>query len=85
MKKRKIQYTIRDIPERLDKRLRERCVEYGGSLNKIVVEALAKGIGIDAEPKVYHDLDHLAGTWVKDPGFDAAMKAMKRVDREMWR
>jgi hypothetical protein len=32
--------------------------------------------------ETYHDLDELIGTWVEDPDFDAALKAMDDVDLE---
>ncbi len=78
------QYTLRNIPDRVDHRLREAAAQYGASLNQTAVEALARGLGMDEAPIVHHDLDDLAGTWVKDPAFDQAVKAMDRVDKDLW-
>ena len=84
MKNKTIQYTIRDIPPRVDKRLRERSASYGSSLNQVAVLALSQAVGLDEQPHEFHDLDDLAGTWVHDADFDAAMKAQDRIDKEMW-
>ena len=84
MKRKGKQYTIRSIPEREDARLRETAAQYGSSLNTAAVAALARGLDLDAEPVVHHDLDDLAGSWVQDPEFDKAMEAMDRVDAELW-
>ena len=33
---------------------------------------------------VHHDLDDLAGSWVKDPAFDKALRGMDHVDMKLW-
>lgn len=82
---RQIQYTLRGVPEHIDHALRERAARYGKSLNQVAVEALEGGLGLAAGERRHHDLDHLAGTWVDDPDFDAAIEEMDRVDPELWR
>jgi len=84
MKNRDRQYTIRGIPDRTDRRLREAAAQYGTSLNATAVDALARGLGLEDEGVEYHDLDDLAGTWEKDPEFDKAVADMDRVDEGMW-
>ena len=79
------QYTIRNIPGRLDQRLRETAAQYGSSLNQAAVEALTRGLGMAGEPIVHHDLDDLAGSWVVDPEFNKAMKSMDRIDKDLWK
>lgn len=53
----KIQYTIRGIPARLDARIRERALKEGRPLNEIVVEALKVGIGLSESPVRHTDID----------------------------
>jgi len=79
------QYTIRQVPESLDNRLRESAARYGISLNKAALQTLSRGLGLESEPVVYHDLDDLAGTWVRDEEFDRAVAEMDRVDPELWK
>lgn len=86
MKKRQHrQYTIRKVPDRMDKLLRERAVEEHKSLNDAALDALAHGLGASGEPVRYHDLDDLAGSWVDDPEFDRALADMRKIDPEIWK
>ncbi len=85
MKSSSVQYTIRNIPPRVDQRLRERSTRHGASLNTVAVQALSQALGLEGETAVFHDLDDLAGTWVNDPAFDQAIKAQEQVDEELWR
>ena len=79
-----IQYTVRGIPERIDEVLRKRAVREGTSLTAEVLDALAKGLGMYAQPTRYDDLDDLAGTWVHDPEFDRAIEQMDSVDKDLF-
>ena len=80
-----IQYTIRGIPGKINSKIRKKAKEEGKSLNKVVIEALSRGLGLTEEPHQYNDLDDLVGTWVEDPEFDAAIKAMDQIDPDLWR
>jgi hypothetical protein len=82
--KRKIQYTVRNVPDRVDAKLRERAAEYGVSLNDASLAALKKGAGIADAPALHHDLDDLAGTWVRDPDGERALDEMRQLDEKMW-
>ncbi len=79
------QYTLRGIPKELDDALRRKSREEGLSLNQTAVKVLFRGLGPTDDAPVYHDLDHLIGTWVKDPAFDEAMREMETVDPDLWR
>jgi plasmid stability protein len=81
-----VQYTVRDVPAHVDRRLRQRASEEGKSLNRLLREALTREAGADpASPLLHHDLDALAGTWDDDPEFDRALAEQDRVDARMWR
>ena len=84
MNKKRIQYTIRDVPGKVDEALRTYAAREGASLNQAAVDILAKGLGVPASGKQYDDLDHLIGSWVNDPEFDRAIAEMDRIDAEMW-
>jgi plasmid stability protein len=81
-----LQYTVRNIPEHVDRALRRKAGEGGKSLNEVLRDALIRAAGVaePANPR-YTDLDALAGTWVDDPGFDEAVKAQDQVDASLWR
>ena len=79
------QYTIRNVPETLDRRLRERAKKKGMSLNDAAIEAIRQGLGMADTDVVYDDLDDLAGTWKADDQFDRAMAEQDTVDTDAWR
>ncbi len=54
-------------------------------MNQAAIEALGKSLGLTEDRPVYRDLDDLIGTWVDDPAFDDAIKAMDTVDEDAWR
>jgi len=78
------QYTIRNIPEQVDRLVRQQAKKTPQSLNSVLVDTLRRGVGAANEPVEYHDLDELAGSWVADPEFDAAMEAFESIDEELW-
>jgi hypothetical protein len=80
-----IQYTIRGIPERVNEVVRRRATATKKSMNEVLLDALSKGLGVAEEPAEYHDLDDLAGTWIEDPEFDAAIKAFDSIDKDLWK
>ena len=56
------------------------------SLNEVLRAALIREAeGTDVPERVYSDLDGLAGSWVDDPSFDAAIQAQDRIDEALWR
>ena len=79
-----MQYTIRAVPDAIDRAVRKRARREAKSLNAVVVEALARGLELDAAPTVHTDLDHLIGTWEEDPGFDRAVATFERIDDDAW-
>lgn len=80
-----MQYTLRGIPEETDAKLRRHAVREGVSLNEAALAALKRGLGEPGGRKRYHDMDDLAGTWVKDPAFDQAIAEMDRIDKGLWK
>jgi hypothetical protein len=83
MARKRTQYTIRGVPDRVDHLLREKADHNKVSLNEAALEALSHGLGVEEAP-VFHDLDDLAGTWVEDEEFDRAMDEQDRVDEDLW-
>ncbi len=79
------QYTIRHVPEALDRELRERAKRKGISLNVAAVEAMKRGLGVTETVVVYDDLDDLIGTWKQDGEFDRAIEEQDTVDEDAWR
>jgi plasmid stability protein len=80
-----MQYTIRNVPNTLDEALRRLARAQGKSLNEVAIEALARGAGVTGERGRQRDLNDIAGTWRKDPGFNSALAAQDTIDEEVWR
>jgi hypothetical protein len=80
-----IQYTVRGVSERTDSVLREMAAEEGVSLNTVALSLLDAAAEQGGESPRTHDLDALAGSWVADPAFDAAVKAFDQIDPALWR
>jgi hypothetical protein len=80
-----MQYTIRAVPASIDRALRRRARQEDKSLNAVAVEALARGLELDARPAEHTDLDALIGSWQEDPAFDRAIAGFERVDEEAWK
>ncbi len=79
------QYTIRGVPLDVDRKLRQRAKGEGKSLNDVALEVLKEAAGMENGKRVYHDLDHLIGTWEHDPAFDEVIADHERIDEELWR
>ena len=80
-----MQYTIRSVPDMIDRALRQRAKREAKSLNAVVVEVLARGLELDAKPTEHTDLDYLIGTWQEDPAVDLAIADFERVDEDAWK
>ena len=80
-----MQYTIRAVPDAIDRALRQRARREARSLNAVVIDALARGLALDAGPARHTDLDHLIGTWQDDPEFDRAVAEFERIDDGSWK
>ncbi len=80
-----MQYTIRRIPPAVDSALRRKARAEGKSLNEAAVDALVEGTGLSGVPQRRRDLSSIAGTWLEDAGFDAAIVAQDQIDEDLWR
>lgn len=81
-----IQYTVRDIPESADLRLREVAEKEAISLNKAAVQALNRGLGLEPE-RVRHRV--LGALVRKHKGLDRkawaeTLRGMDRVNEADW-
>ena len=80
-----MQYTIRNVPDLLDETLRRSAREQGKSLNEVAIEALVRGAGLSERRFRQRDLSDIAGSWRKDPAFEAALAAQDTIDAKLWR
>lgn len=81
--------TLRNVPPDVERAIRRRARERSLSLNKAIITLLEEDTGTRKRPKravVYHDLDHLAGTWNTQEAseFASALREQRRIDEELW-
>ena len=78
---------LRGVDDEMMSKLRERADQNNTSINTAILQTLRDGLGItDTKPRLYHDLDHLAGTWsdTEAAEFDKACADFEKIDKEMW-
>lgn len=80
-----MQCTLRTVPKQLDAEVRRRAHQERKSMNRALLEALARGVGLQGEAQLQRDLSDLAGTWKSDPAFDAAVAEQDKVDEALWK
>jgi plasmid stability protein len=76
------QYTIRGIPEEVDRALRQKAERQKRSLNQLIVEELTQAT-LGAKRKT--DLSDVTGAWVPDPAFDEILASQRQIDWDKWK
>jgi hypothetical protein len=85
--KQNIQYTVRDIPEELDARLRETAAMEEVSLNQSVLRALNRGLGLGGGTVRYRSLRKIVNS-VPPPdrkGWSKLLQSMDTVNDADWK
>jgi plasmid stability protein len=79
------QYTIRNVPESVDRALRRRARETGRSFNRVALDALAEGTG--EAGKIHDDLDFMIGSMssAEARAIGREIAAQRRIDRSLWK
>ncbi|MCX6934864.1 MAG: hypothetical protein NTZ01_01500 [Verrucomicrobia bacterium] len=85
--KQKTQYTIRDVPEAADARLRETAAMEEISLNQAALQAMERGLGMGGQPVHYRSLRSLLNKpgEVDRASWAEALSQMDQVNPEDWK
>ncbi|MBK1829277.1 hypothetical protein JIN77_00925 [Verrucomicrobiaceae bacterium R5-34] len=80
------QVTVRRVEEDWVAKAKAEAAKRGVSMNTVLLEALAKGLGVNGEKKT-NGLEKFAGSRPEGfgPEFDEAMKECSQIDEEMWK
>lgn len=83
----KLQYTIRNVPEAVDKVIRNRVKREGKSFNAVVLDTLMmQTLGsTDVEKASEAIFARLFGANTLDSNFDLAIEEQSKVDEKIWR
>lgn len=81
--------SLRNVDEETTSRLKEEANRQGVSVNTLILHLIRQGLGLKARAprrRVYHDLDHLAGTWSDEEAaeFMNSEADFETVDEELW-
>lgn len=79
------QYTLRNVPEAVDRALRERAHREHKSLNKLALELLAQAVGAADGDHRRRSMDAVCGSWIEDTETEQALADQRRIDPELWR
>lgn len=82
-----IQYTVRDVPEEMDGRLRECAALEGVSLNQATLHALQRGLGSERQPVRYRILRQMVAKTPKasTKAWRAALEEQDKTNPEDWK
>ena len=77
--------SIRGIDEQTSSLLKQEAKRRGISINTLILELLRRGIGLSPEKSIYHDLDHLAGTWTAEEAaaFLETQQDFERIEEDL--
>jgi len=76
-----IQYTVRGVPQEVDRALRRKAAKRKLSLNQIIVEELTAATTGVRKRADFHDV---VGKWTADPEFDEIIAAQRQIDPDKW-
>jgi hypothetical protein len=79
-----IQYTIRNIPEPVDRVIRKRSKQSGRSFNQTVVDLLSMQTFGTTEIDKDDNFDWLYNKKTLDDSYDEAIKDISKIDKGLW-
>lgn len=82
--------TLRNVPEKVLRAIRQRARERGVSTNRAVISMLEESLGLASGRRTrrrYDDLDELFGRWSRAEAerFERSLAKQRAIDEEMWR
>jgi hypothetical protein len=81
-------FNLRNIASNVMSMLKKKATQQKISVNSLIVQIIEQGLGIAHPTKkvIFHDLDHLAGTWSdKDKKvFEDNIKSFEKIDKDLW-
>ena len=86
-KKASVQYTVRDVPEEMDGRLRESAALEGVSLNQAALRAMQRGLGSERQPVRYRTLRQMVARTPKatTAAWRGALEEQDKTNPEDWK
>lgn len=82
-------FNLRNIPDNVMGLLKKKSAKQKISTNSLILQIIEQSLGVIQQPTkktVFHDLDHLAGTWNKqdEQEFNENIKLFGDIDEDLW-
>lgn len=81
-------FNLRNISPQVMSMLKKEATQKKISINSLILQIIEQDLGIARPTKkaIFHDLDHLAGTWSNEDkkAFDDNIKPFENIDKELW-
>ena len=79
-------FNLRGIPSDLMAQLKREAKRLHISVNILILQMIERGLGITRQKIVYHDLDHLAGSWSSgdEKHFQDNTQYFEKIDKDLW-
>jgi len=79
-----MQYTLRNVPAEIDQAIREQAAAERKSLNQVLIDVVARGLGLAQKPKKRRDLSDIVDGPPLEPEVIQALEDQRRIDPELW-
>lgn len=83
-----LNFNLRNVTPDVMSSLKREATKQKTSINSLILQIIEQSLGIAHSTKkiVFHDLDHLAGTWSEEDSkiFDGNIKSFENIDKELW-
>lgn len=80
-----MQYTVENIPDEIERALRERAATENIALDRVLIDALARGLGLSTNGRKSRNLSNIAGKGLITAEMRAAFEEQRQVDPALWR
>jgi hypothetical protein len=79
-------FNLRGIPSDLMIHLKREAKRLHISVNVLILQMIERGLGITQKKTLYHDLDHLAGSWssAEEKEFQKQTQYFEQIDKDLW-
>ncbi len=79
-------FNLRGIPSDVMILLKREAKRLRTSVNLLVLQMIEQGLGLARKKVVYHDLDHLAGSWSAEDEktFKKNTRSFEQIDEDLW-
>ncbi len=79
-------FNLRGIPTEVMSLLKKEAKRLHMSVNAFALKMIEKGLGVNTERVIRHDLDDLSGSWSseEEKAFKKNTEAFEKIDEELW-